>query len=212
MMTIGQMGENNELIALKASGVSVFRVMAPILVASVLISIGTFYIINKVVPVSYNQIFTLRDDIGKTKDEIKIPRGTFYDGVEGFVLRIDDMDDRSGMMHGVMLYDHSGHGNTRLTLAASALMPVAVWLLGGAPWQVALAVFVGVMIFVPENLNALATMPWSMVSPRARRSTSVQRTPSHLPSVTSCRRRCIMGRAAMVSPETISRYTASGGT
>ena len=125
MMTIGQMGENNELIALKASGVSVFRVMAPILVASVLISIGTFYIINKVVPVSYNQIFTLRDDIGKTKDEIKIPRGTFYDGVEGFVLRIDDMDDRSGMMHGVMLYDHSGRGNTRLTLADSALMKMS---------------------------------------------------------------------------------------
>ena len=142
MMTIGQMGENNELIALKASGVSVFRVMAPILVASVLISIGTFYIINKVVPVSYNQIFTLRDDIGKTKDEIKIPRGTFYDGVEGFVLRIDDMDDRSGMMHGVMLYDHSGHGNTRLTLADSALMKMSkdksyltIRMMGGTNYQ-----------------------------------------------------------------------------
>ncbi len=125
MMTIGQMGENNELIALKASGVSVFRVMLPILIASFIISIGTFYIINKVVPVAYNQIFTLRDDIGKTKDEIKIPRGTFYDGVEGFVLRIEDMDDRDETMHGVMLYDHSGKGNTRLTLADSAVMKLS---------------------------------------------------------------------------------------
>ena len=125
MMTIGQMGENNELIALKASGVSVFRVMLPLLITSVFISIGTFYIINKVVPVSYNQIFTLRDDIGKTKDEIKIPRGTFYDGVEGFVLRIEDMGEDGETLREVMLYDHSGKGNTSLTLADSAVMKLS---------------------------------------------------------------------------------------
>ena len=71
MMTIGNMGENNELIALKAAGVSVLRVMLPILIASFFISIGTFFVINNLVPVSYNEIFTLRDDIGKTKEEIK---------------------------------------------------------------------------------------------------------------------------------------------
>ncbi len=119
MMTIGNMGENNELIALKAAGVSVSRVMAPVMIASVLISIGTYFVINQLVPISYNQIYTLRDDIKRTKNEIKIPNGVFYDGVDGYVLRVEDTD-KNGMMRGVMLYDHNGKGNTRLTIADSA--------------------------------------------------------------------------------------------
>ncbi len=119
MMTLGNMGENNELIALKAAGVSVARVMTPVMIASVFISIGTYYVINELVPVAFNQIYTLRDDIKRTKNEIKIPDGVFYDGVDGYVLRVDNTDDK-GMMHGVMLYDHNGKGNTRLTIADSA--------------------------------------------------------------------------------------------
>lgn len=125
MMTIGNMGENNELIALKAAGVSVLRVMSPILTASFFISVGTFFVINNLVPVSYNEIYTLRDDIGKTKEEIKIPSGTFYDGVEGYVLRVGSRNDKTGMMKDVMLYDHHGKGNTRLTLADSAIMKMS---------------------------------------------------------------------------------------
>ena len=121
MMTVGSMGENNELIALKAAGVSVLRVMAPLMIASMIISIGTYFVINKLVPVAYNEIFTLRDDIKRTTNEIKIPDGVFYDGVEGFVLRVGTTDE-NGMMNDVMLYDHHGKGNTRLTLADSAEM------------------------------------------------------------------------------------------
>ena len=121
MMTVGSMGENNELIALKAAGVSVLRVMTPLMIASMVISIGTYFVINKLVPVAYNEIFTLRDDIKRTKNEIKIPDGVFYDGVEGFVLRVGTTDE-IGIMNVVMLYDHHGKGNTRLTLADSAEM------------------------------------------------------------------------------------------
>ena len=125
MMTIGSMGENNELIALKAAGVSVLRVMSPLFAASIAITIGTFFVINSLVPKAYNEIYTLREDIGQTKEEIKIPSGTFYDGVEGYVLRVENRDDKTGIMTGVMLYDHSGNGNTRLTLADSAIMKMS---------------------------------------------------------------------------------------
>ena len=121
VMTIGNMGESSELIAMKSAGLSVLRIITPILVASFFISIGTFFVINNLVPKAYNEIFTLRDDISKTKDEIKIPSGTFYDGVDGYALRVEDMG-ADGVMRGVMLYDHGGKGNTRLTLADSAHM------------------------------------------------------------------------------------------
>ncbi len=126
MWTIGQMSENNELIAVKSAGVSLVRIMSPLFISSAIISVLAFYSANDLVPVAYDKIYTLRDDINKTKDEIKIPAGIFYDGIEGYVLRIDDRNDLSGMMYGVMVYDHTGNkGNTSVTLADSALMKMS---------------------------------------------------------------------------------------
>ena len=126
MMVMGQLAEHSELTALKAAGVSVARVMTPIIIASVLITIGAFFSSNNLVPYSYNKIYTLHDDILKTKEEIKIPAGTFYDGIDGFVLRTDATDEKTGMMHGIMVYDHTkGKGNTGLMLADSALLKMS---------------------------------------------------------------------------------------
>ena len=126
MMTFGDLGEHYELTAMKSAGVSLARILLPVTVASALITIGAFFINDRLVPYSINQIYTMRDDIGRTKSEIKIPVGIFYDGIEGYILRIDDRDKESGMMYGVMVYDHSADkGNTRLTVADSGLMKMS---------------------------------------------------------------------------------------
>jgi methionyl-tRNA formyltransferase len=123
MMTLGQLGENNELIALKAAGISLSRVMMPLMIVCGFISIGAFFTANDLVPLAFNKIYTLRDDIGKTKEEIKIPTGTFYDGIDGYILRVEKRNDVTGMMYNVMVYDHTNDkGNTSLTLADSAQM------------------------------------------------------------------------------------------
>lgn len=126
MMTLGTLGENNELLAIKAAGISLQRVLVPLGISCAIISVGAFFISNDLIPVAYNKIFTLRDDIGRTKEEIKIPTGTFYNGIEGYILRVDNRDDESGMMHGVMVYNHTGNkGNVSLTLADSAMMKMS---------------------------------------------------------------------------------------
>ena len=126
MMTLGTLGENNELLAIKAAGISLQRIMIPLGICCAMISVGAFFISNDLMPVAFNKIYTLRDDIGKTKDEIKIPTGTFYNGIDGYILRVDSRNDETGMMHGVMVYNHTGsRGNTSLTLADSALMKMS---------------------------------------------------------------------------------------
>ena len=126
MMTLGTLGENNELLAIKAAGISLQRVMVPLCIVCGIISIGAFFVSNDLIPVAYNKIYTLRDDIGKTKDEIKIPTGTFYNGIDGYILRVDERDDESGMMRGVMVYNHTKNkGNTSLTIADSAMMKMS---------------------------------------------------------------------------------------
>lgn len=126
MMTLGTLGENNELLAIKAAGISLRRVLLPLIGAAIVISIGAFFAGNNLIPIAYNNIYTLRDDIGKTKSEIKIPTGTFYDGIDGYILRIDSRNDDTGIMEGVMVYNHTGNkGNVSLTLADSALMKMS---------------------------------------------------------------------------------------
>ena len=123
MMTLGTFGENNELLAIKAAGISLQRVLIPLASVCMVVSVAAFFISNNLIPLAYNKIYTLRDDIGKTKEEIKIPTRTFYNGIEGYILRVNERNDETGMMHGVMVYNHTGNkGNTSLTLADSAEM------------------------------------------------------------------------------------------
>ena len=113
MMTMGQLGENNELLAVKAAGISLQRMMIPLAVVCLGISVGAFFVSNDLIPVAYNKIYQLRADIGKTKDEIKIPTKTFYNGIEGYMLRVEERNDETGIMHGVMVYNHTKNkGNT----------------------------------------------------------------------------------------------------
>ena len=119
IMTMGNMGENKELLAMKAAGISLQRIITPLIYVSIIISIGAFFASNDLIPVAYNKIYTLRDDIGRTKEEIKIPTGVFYNGVDGYTIRIASRDE-SNMMHDVMVYNHSGNkGNVSLTVADS---------------------------------------------------------------------------------------------
>ncbi len=120
IMTLGGMGEDNELLAMKAAGISLQRVLKPLIILSFLVSIGAFFASNNLIPVSYNKIYSLRDDIGNTKEEIRIPTGMFYDGIDGYNIRIGHRDEKTGSIYDVMVYSHKdGRGNTSLTLADS---------------------------------------------------------------------------------------------
>ena len=125
-MTIGQLAERGELMAIRAAGISLGRVIVPLAVVAMFLSVGAFWVCSRVVPHAYNQIYTLRDDIARTKDEIKIPPGTFYDGIDGYILRVGDQDKTTKMLYDVQVYDHTAHkGNISVTIADSALLKLA---------------------------------------------------------------------------------------
>lgn len=120
IMTMGSFGENNELLAMKAAGISLPRIILPIMVLSFIISIGAFFASNNLIPKAFSNIYSLRADIGKTKEEIRIPTGVFYNGIDNYVIRIDKRDKKSGTLRGVMVYDHSrATGNKNITVADS---------------------------------------------------------------------------------------------
>ena len=125
IMTLGGLGERNELLAMKAAGISLMRVMAPLMILAILITVGAFFAADRLVPHAFNKVYALRSDIVRTRDEIKIPTGIFYDGIEGYILRVADRNEETGMMYDLVIYDHTSNtGNSNTTVADSGRIDI----------------------------------------------------------------------------------------
>jgi lipopolysaccharide export system permease protein len=123
IMAMGNMGESNELLAMKAAGVSIQRIMRPLMGLVVIISIAAFFVANSLIPYANLQISSLMYDIRQTRMEIKIPTGIFYNGIEDYSLRIERQNEQSRMMYDMILYDHTNkRGNVSVTRADSGYM------------------------------------------------------------------------------------------
>ena len=125
IMTLGGLGERNELLAMKAAGVSLMRILAPLMIISVGITVAAFFAADRLVPYAFNKVYTLRADILRTRDEIKIPTGIFYDGIEGYTLRVEDRNEETDMMYKLIVYDHTANnGNNSMTVADSGRIEI----------------------------------------------------------------------------------------
>jgi lipopolysaccharide export system permease protein len=118
IMTFGNLGENNELIAIKSSGVSLLRFMKPLLVFISFIGIGMFFFANNIAPNANVKFASLLYDIRQKKPAIDIKPGIFYKGIENYVIRIGSKDKETQMMSQVSIYDHSKHDGGRTVMRA----------------------------------------------------------------------------------------------
>ena len=60
IMTMGNLGENYELLAMKSAGMSLPRIMKPLTVVVSIVAIASFFLVNNLVPYSYKQMYSLR--------------------------------------------------------------------------------------------------------------------------------------------------------
>ena len=83
IMTFGDLGENNELIAMKSAGISLQRIFMPLVIISILVSIGAFFFANNVLPYTNLKMRSLLYDVQRQRPELNIKPGIFYNGIEG---------------------------------------------------------------------------------------------------------------------------------
>ena len=120
LMTFGILGEKFELTAMKASGISLIRVMAPLIVTIGLIAVGAFFFQNDILPKAQVKMWTLLFSMRQKSPELEIPEGVFYDQIPGFNLHVQRKDSESGMLHGVMIYDVSRGGDNATVITADS--------------------------------------------------------------------------------------------
>jgi lipopolysaccharide export system permease protein len=121
----GNLGESNELIAIKAAGVSLFRLMLPLIIFNVFIAGFGFVYANNILPYSNLRLWSLMYDVRNQRPEMNIKEGVFFDGIDQVRIKIAQKNPETNMMYDVMIYDHRNNlGNTNVTIADSARMEI----------------------------------------------------------------------------------------
>lgn len=121
----GSMGDTNELIAIKAAGVPLSRMMRPLIIFNVILMIGSFIYSNNVLPYSNLRLWSLMFDVRNQRPEMNIKEGVFFDGIDQVRLKISSKNNETNMMYDMMIYDHrTNAGNSSVIVADSATMKV----------------------------------------------------------------------------------------
>lgn len=125
LISFGNLGEKFELTAMKAAGISLFRIMRPLAIAVAGISVGAFFFSNNVLPESQTKLWALIFSLRQKSPELDIPVGEFYDGISGCNVYVRQKDSKTGMLYNIMIYDLSeGFQNATVIVADSGKIQV----------------------------------------------------------------------------------------
>lgn len=120
IMTFGNLGENYELVAIKASGVALKRIMRPLLFVTLILSGIAFFFSNNVLPVANLKFKSLLHDIMHQRPALDFKPGVFYDGIDGYVIRVKSKGEDGKSLQEVLIYDHSNLGGNRKVISAES--------------------------------------------------------------------------------------------
>jgi lipopolysaccharide export system permease protein len=123
IMTMGNLGENYELASLKASGISLQRILLPLIILSVGISLLAFLFSNYVAPVANLKLTSLIYDITNQKPALNIKEGIYYDEISGYVLRVSKKEKDGKTVKNIFIYDHTeNRGNVKMIFAETGFL------------------------------------------------------------------------------------------
>ena len=113
IMSFGSLGERKELLAMKASGISLFKIMKPLIVVILFVSLFAFYFTNSLWPVANFKMRVLLRDIQKTKVALIIQPGVFFKS-DLFSIRVGEKNSNGNEFSDVLIYDKSNIYNQKL--------------------------------------------------------------------------------------------------
>ena len=106
LYAFSRLASENEVTAMKANGVSPWRLVAPAIVGGVLMSIALLAFNDQVLPSANHELKTLQDDISQTKPTLFLKEQVINPIAEGkFYLKADKVDQAGGRMKQVVIYD-----------------------------------------------------------------------------------------------------------
>lgn len=120
IMTMGNLGESFELLAMKSAGMSLMRILKPMLIVVFMISVGSYFISNNLVPYTNQRMYDILFDVREQRQELKFQDGMFFNGIPDMSIRVENQDSKTKLLRDVLIYDtRSINGDMTTTLADS---------------------------------------------------------------------------------------------
>lgn len=124
IMTFGNLGESNELFAMKSGGISLYKIMFPLFIFCTLISIGSYLFADHILPYTNLKMRALLMSIQQQRPEINIQNGIFSEPVEYFSIKANK-NNKTGLLKNILIYDHRSQSkNTNVTTAEQGTMKI----------------------------------------------------------------------------------------
>ncbi len=123
IMTMGNFGEKYELVAMKAGGISIGRVMRPMAIVALLLTGVAFYFANNVMPEAMLRYRMTLYDVTRKKPAVNIRPGEYYKDIDGYVIRVGSKAQDGRTLQDVIIFDHSkGISETNVIVAKNGIM------------------------------------------------------------------------------------------
>ena len=120
IMTMGNLGENYELLAMKSAGMSLMKIMKPLFWVIGIISFGSFFIVNDLVPYANRKMFATLYDIKQQNEALEFQDGLFFNGIDDMSIRVEKQDQKTKLLTGILIYDNRArNGDMTTTIADS---------------------------------------------------------------------------------------------
>ena len=120
IMTMGNLGENYELLAMKSAGMSLVRITKPLIILVSVIAVGSFFIGNNLVPYANKKVYSIIYDIRQQKQSLEFQDGLFFNGIDNMSIRVSHQDPDTHLLHNVLIYDNREANNNMNTILADS--------------------------------------------------------------------------------------------
>ncbi len=107
LMAFGTMSQNNEVTIMKSSGISLYKMMLPPFLASIVVALLLYQFNNKVLPDANHQAKILMSDISRTKPTLSLEPGFFSQEVSNYAILVRAIDQKTNDLYQITLYDYS---------------------------------------------------------------------------------------------------------
>jgi len=107
LMAFGKLSSQNEITTMKASGISLYRMMAPVVLASLVITYLVLLFNNDVLPEANHRFKVLMIDIRRTKPTLTLLPGLFSQDIQGYSIIVRKTFENSNDLEGVTIYDYT---------------------------------------------------------------------------------------------------------
>ncbi|MBX2991849.1 MAG: LptF/LptG family permease [Bacteroidetes bacterium] len=117
LMAFGDLSSRNEITAMKASGVSIYRMMAPVVVTAGILATLLVVFNNDVLPEANHRAKTLTMDIRRKRPTFSMVAGLFSQEIQGYSMLVKKTFEKSNDLEGITLYDYT-NPNSNVVITA----------------------------------------------------------------------------------------------